>query len=56
MSAAVTLAFVRHLLTFGGGILVARGVLDTATMEAIIGAVVTIAGAVWSVADKKARA
>lgn len=55
MPAAVSLAFVRHLLTFGGGFLIARGYLDAATMEAIIGGLVTVIGAVWSVAEKKAR-
>ncbi len=39
---------VRHLLTFGGGILVGKGYLDEATMTALVGAVVTVAGALWS--------
>ncbi len=39
---------IRHLLTFGGGILVGKGYLDEATMTALVGAAVTIAGAVWS--------
>lgn len=49
------LAMLRHLLTFGGGALAAKGYVDSGTVEAITGAVLTIAGAVWSVVEKKQR-
>ena len=43
----------RHILTFGGGLVVTKGYLDEATMTQVIGAIVTIAGAVWSIWAKK---
>lgn len=43
----------RHLLTFGGGFVVAKGWIDEASMTAVVGAVVTIGGAVWSMMAKR---
>jgi hypothetical protein len=40
--------FIRHLLTFGGGYMVAKGYFDEATMNELVGAVMSIIGAVWS--------
>ena len=48
-----TLGIVRHLLTFGGGFVVAKGWLPESALPEIVGAVMTIIGAVWSVRDKK---
>ena len=45
---------IRHVLTFGGGYLVAKGVFDQAALNAVVPAVITIAGVVWSMIDKKA--
>jgi len=44
---------IRHVLTFVGGIVVGKGWIDEATMTAIVGGVVTIAGAAWSWWAKK---
>jgi hypothetical protein len=44
---------VRHALTFLGGIAVAKGYASDATVTEIIGAAVTLVGAVWSVLTKK---
>mgnify|MGYP001811022370 CR=1 FL=1 len=46
------LSFVRHLLTFGGGFAIAKGWVDTGTLELAVGAVVTLAGVVWGIFDK----
>lgn len=43
----------RTILAAGGGYLVSRGWLDNATMMAIVGALVTLATAGWSVWAKK---
>lgn len=43
----------RHVLTFVGGILVFRGVLDDALLQELIGGIVTLAGTVWSVIAKR---
>lgn len=47
---------IRHILTFGGGVVVSKGWLDEATMTAVVGAIVTIGGAVWSITSKKSAA
>jgi len=47
------LGILRHVLTFGGGILVTKGIFDEAIASEIIGSVLTLVGAVWSVVDKK---
>jgi hypothetical protein len=55
MGKEIWLGLARHILTALGGYLVARGTLDAATAEAAVGAVVTLGGVAWSVADKKLR-
>jgi hypothetical protein len=49
------LGIARHLLTFGAGYLVAQGILDESSAEAIVGAVLTLIGVGWSVYDKQTR-
>ena len=44
---------IRHALTFGGGFVVAKGYVDEATMQAAIGAIITILGTAWSIFHKK---
>ena len=44
---------VRHVLTFGGGLLIAKGVISEGTLTEIIGALTSIIGVVWSVLSKK---
>ena len=53
MNKKVILAIVRHTLTFVGGIFIAKGTIDEALAQEIIGAVMAVIGGVWSVADKK---
>ena len=48
------LGLVRHVLTFVGGFLITKGVVDEATSVEAIGAIITLIGSVWSVASKKA--
>lgn len=48
MNKLAILGLVRHLLTFGGGFLVANGSVDNGTVQEIIGGVVTVLGALWS--------
>lgn len=45
---------IRHILTFAGGFIVARGWLDEATLNAVIGALITLGGALWSIFAKRA--
>ena len=49
------LGIVRHLLTFIGGGVVAKGIVDVSQVLEIIGAIMTLVGSVWSVADKRKK-
>lgn len=53
LSKEQVLGIARHALTFIGGIVVMKGLVDEATVTEIIGGVMTLAGTVWSVIDKK---
>lgn len=39
--------FLRHALQFGSGLLVARGILDTANAEVLVGGLVSIGSVAW---------
>ena len=47
------LGIVRHLLTFIGGGVVAKGIVSDSQLFEISGAIMTIIGSIWSVADKR---
>lgn len=47
------LGIVRHALTFVGGIVVMKGLIDETMVTEISGGFMTLVGAVWSVIDKK---
>ena len=51
-----TLGLIRHALTFVGGIIVTKGLVDGALFQEILGGVMTLVGAIWSVASKKPAA
>ena len=46
------LGILRHFLTFLGGVLITKGLVDETTATEIIGGVITLVGAVWSVIEK----
>ena len=46
---------VRHLLTAGVGALVTKGVVSDGQLELVIGAIITIAGVIWSALAKKKK-
>lgn len=50
---AVVGGFVRHLLTVAGGGFVSSGTLTAADLEIAVGAVLAIAGVVWSALEKR---
>jgi hypothetical protein len=50
------LGIVRHGLTFVGGLLVTKGLMDAGMVEQVMGALMTVVGALWSVFSKKAPA
>jgi len=47
------LGIVRHGLTFIGGILVMKGLVDETTVTEIVGGVITLTGTIWSIISKK---
>jgi hypothetical protein len=47
------LGLIRHVLTFVGGFLITKGIIDEATSLEAIGAITTLIGSVWSVLSKK---
>jgi len=53
LSKEQVLGIARHALTFIGGIVVMKGLVDEATMTEIVGGVMTLAGTIWSIVDKK---
>lgn len=54
MNTAMILGLARHVLTMAGGYLAAKGLLDPTAVDTVVGALLTIAGAGWSLHSKKA--
>lgn len=46
------LGIIRHILTFGGGLLVMKGVVDDDIIQDVTGATITFVGTLWSFIDK----
>jgi len=46
------LSLIRHILTFTGGILVARGIFSEAAFIDISGSLLTLIGTTWGVVDE----
>lgn len=55
MNKEKVLGIVRHVLTFGGGLLVAKGLMTEALSQEIIGGLVSLVGLVWSIVSKKSQ-
>lgn len=47
------LGLIRHALTFIGGVVVAKGLVDDVLFQEVLGGIMTLVGAIWSVASKK---
>mgnify|MGYP000524592351 CR=1 FL=1 len=52
MSKEQIMGIVRHVLTFVGGIFVAKGLATDAFMIELVGGGMTLIGGVWSIIDK----
>lgn len=48
MNAEKIQGLIRHVLTFGGGILVSKGLVDETTMLELVGGATTLLGFLWS--------
>ena len=53
MTNETVMSIVRHILTFGGGLAVGKGWMDEGTMTQVVGAAVTLVGAIWAIVNKK---
>lgn len=53
MKKEMILGLIRHTLTFIGGILIMKGIVDETTFTQISGSLITLIGGVWSITDKK---
>lgn len=53
MNKQQTLGILRHVLTFGGGFAVAKGYGSEAVVSELIGGILSVIGAVWSIKSKK---
>jgi hypothetical protein len=47
------LGLIRHALTFVGGVIVAKGLVDEVLFQEVLGGIMTLVGAIWSIASKK---
>ena len=45
----------RHVLTAGGGALVTLAVVTSGELQIVVGAIITIAGVIWSAMAKKQK-
>lgn len=55
MKIASVLSVLRHVLTFAGGYLVTKGLIDEGTLNELVGGIITVGGIVWGILDKKSR-
>lgn len=53
MTKEQVMGIIRHVFTFVGGILLAKGVASEAAISEVSGAAITLIGAIWSVVSKK---
>ena len=49
------MGIISHALTFVGGIVVMKGLVDEAVITEIIGGAMTLTGAIWSIINKKEK-
>lgn len=56
MTVESIMGVVRHVLTFGGGFLVAKGFLDNETLNQAVAALATLIGVGWSIFAKRKAA
>lgn len=46
------LGIVRHTLTFVGGVLIMKGLVDESLWSELSGGLMTLVGGIWSIVDK----
>lgn len=56
MGKETILGVLRHSLTFVGGFLVTKGLLDEGMLTEIVGSTIALTGVIWSIIDKNKKA
>ena len=46
------IGIIRHSLTFVGGLLIMKGIVDEATLTEVTGGVIALVGTIWSIIEK----
>lgn len=46
------IGIIRHSLTFVGGLLIMKGIVDETMLSEITGGVITLVGTIWSIIEK----
>ena len=47
------LGLLRHILTFAGGVVIAKGLVEESLYTELVGGLVALVGTVWSIVSKK---
>lgn|GEM_PF-1164345 len=56
MNKLAIIGLARHLLTFGGGYLVSKGIIDEGSIQEVVGSIITVGGLILSIfAPEKKR-
>ncbi len=45
--------FLRHALTFAGGLLITKGYVEESELQELVGAIITLSGFIWSYVAKR---
>ena len=53
MSKEKVFGIIRHVITFVGGVLVVKGLVEEAMVQEVLGGVLGLVGTIWSIVDKK---
>lgn len=52
MNKEQVIGIIRHSLTFIGGLLIMKGIIDESTSNEVIGGIITLVGTIWSIVEK----
>ena len=52
MKKAMILSIIRHSLTFVGGLLMAKGLIDEAAVSELVGGIMAITATIWGIIEK----
>ena len=52
MKKAMILSIIRHSLTFVGGLLMAKGLIDEAAVSELVGGIMAVTATIWGIIEK----